>query len=138
MIVVVDDNSDIRELLEAVLSASGYDVRCASGGEDALTLLESQIPALMLLDLSMPGMSGYQTLEHMRKRFPDHDIPVILVSAYPPEEEREQAMRMGVRDYISKPFQIPDLLKCVQAHLQRTGDRGRMTENKQPLLTSDS
>ncbi len=117
MILVVDDNPAIREMLEAILSSSGYEVRCATSGEDALARMERKLPDLVLLDLTMPGMSGYRTVECVRERFPDDDIPIVLISAYPPDEERERAMRMGVVDYICKPFQIHELLQCVQTCL---------------------
>jgi len=138
MILIVDDNSAIREMVEEVLATSGYAVRTAASGEDALVLMESKLPGLVLLDLTMPGMSGYQTLKQIHQRFPDDNIPVVFVSAYPAEEEREHAMDMGASDYISKPFQFPDLLQCVQTYLRKAEDGGQGIEDRGQPLTSGS
>lgn len=99
-----------------VLAASDYQVRCVENGKDALALLENERPKLIILDLSMPDMSGYEVLEKIRSHDPERHIPVLCLSALPPEEEREHAISKGASDYVSKPFKIPELLECVRMH----------------------
>ena len=119
MILVVDDNPSIREILEVVLAASDYRVCCAENGSEALSLLDKEHPRLIILDLSMPGMTGYEVLERIRELKADSEIPVICLSALSPEEEREHAISKGACDYISKPFKIPELLECVRIHARQ-------------------
>lgn len=120
MILIVDDNPSIREILEVVLTSSNYAVRCAQNGSEALSLIEKNPPRLVILDLSMPGMTGYEVLERIRGLESDScRIPVICLSALPPEEERERALSKGARDYISKPFKIPELLERVHIHAEQ-------------------
>jgi DNA-binding response OmpR family regulator len=119
VILVVDDNPSIREILEVVLAASDYRVRCAESGKDALALLEKERPRLIILDLSMPDMSGYEVLERIQGYDPAHPVPVVCLSALPPEEEREHAISKGACDYVSKPFNIPELLECVRMYARQ-------------------
>ncbi|RMH50844.1 MAG: response regulator [Zetaproteobacteria bacterium] len=122
MILEVDDNDAIREIVEAVLTAEGYEVATAADGSAAVELLSRQVaeggalPELVLLDLTMPGMSGYQTLQKLRALPGGERVPVIFVSALPEEEEREHALAAGGVDYLSKPFQIPRLIELVARH----------------------
>ncbi|MDQ6951311.1 MAG: response regulator transcription factor [Mariprofundales bacterium] len=119
MIFVVDDNASIREMLDAILSAEGYDVSSAEGGEAAIIQLKQRIaqgqplPQLVLQDLTMPYKTGYQTMAEMRT-LPGFDaVPVVIISAFPEDEERPRALAAGAADYLCKPFKIPDLLDVV-------------------------
>ncbi len=119
MILVVDDNDGIREMQAAVLQSADYAVRTAADGSQALQLIEQQCPQLVLLDITMPGMTGYQVLDQLRARHGD-SLPVILVSALPEDEERNHAIARGATDYISKPFDIASVLGCVRRYLPGT------------------
>jgi len=121
LILVVDDNPSIREIIELSLSASNYRVCCVENGREALAVMEREVPRLVILDLSMPGMSGYEVLAHIRNLDASRHVPVICLSALPPEEERERVLKEGARDYLSKPFHIPDLLECVRMHAEQEG-----------------
>jgi len=125
LILEVDDNDAIREIVDAVLSSEGYAVATADSGEQAIMMIEQrlaqgeQLPDLILLDLTMPGMSGYQTLKALRSLPGGEDVPVVLISALPECEERENALAAGGVDYLTKPFQIPALIDVVARHIRQ-------------------
>lgn len=116
MILIVDDNDIVREMQVAVLESASYSVRDAADGIQALALTEHTCPELVLMDITMPGMTGYQVLEILRERHGDA-LPIILVSALPEDEARDIAISRGATDYISKPFDIPSVLRCVKQYL---------------------
>ncbi len=123
MILEVDDNDAIREIVQTVLASEGYTVAGAESGEQAIAEIERRLeageplPRLMLLDLTMPGMSGYQTMERLRQLPGAGKVAVIFISALPESAERDNALAAGGVDYLTKPFQIPRLLEVVRRHL---------------------
>jgi len=119
MILIVDDNEIVREMQVAILESANYNVRAAADGRKALALAEDKLPSLVLMDITMPGMTGYQVLRHMRETY-GNELPIVLVSALPEGEERETAISRGATDYISKPFDIPSVLDCVKHYLSAT------------------
>jgi len=122
LILEVDDNDAIREIVDVVLSSEGYVVVTAASGEQAMQEIERRLaegialPRLVLLDLTMPGMSGYQTLQALRQLPGGDRVPVIFISALSECEERATALAAGGVDYLSKPFQIPKLIEVVARH----------------------
>jgi len=116
MILIVDDNEIVREMQVAILESANYSVRDAADGSQALTLAGEERPSLVLLDITMPGMTGYQVLAQMREIY-GNELPIVLVSALPEDEEREVAISRGATDYISKPFDIPSVLDCVKHYI---------------------
>ncbi|PIQ40557.1 MAG: response regulator [Thalassolituus sp. CG17_big_fil_post_rev_8_21_14_2_50_53_8] len=116
MILIVDDNDAIREMQVAVLESANYSVREAANGTHALTLAEEIKPQLVLMDITMPGMTGYQVLDQLREKY-GSELPIVMVSALPENEEREIALARGATDYISKPFDIPSVLRSVKQYL---------------------
>ncbi|ATX82374.1 two-component system, NtrC family, response regulator PilR [Mariprofundus ferrinatatus] len=118
MILIVDDNDSIREMQVAVLESSNYVVREAADGARALALAEERRPSLVLMDITMPGMTGYQVLARLRELY-GTELPIVMVSALPEDEERETAISRGATDFISKPFDIPSVLQCVRQYLQQ-------------------
>jgi DNA-binding response OmpR family regulator len=117
-ILVVDDDEDIRVLLKELLVRAGYDVDEAANGRTALRLLFESPPALVLLDISMPELNGYQTLERIRDL---SDVPVIMLTARTQELEKVRGLGAGADDYVAKPFGRQELLARVQALLRRAG-----------------
>ena len=104
LVLVVDDERINREILSRMLSRNGHDVLTADSGEAALERLEEQLPDLVLLDVIMSGMSGFDVLKAIRSRYPDGVLPVIMVTA---EAERENVVRAfteGANDYLTKPL----------------------------------
>ncbi|GAB4471811.1 MAG: hypothetical protein Kow00124_09290 [Anaerolineae bacterium] len=116
-ILIVDDDDDAREILDTILSSIGYSTRAAGGGQEALTLIRDTLPNLILLDLMMPRMSGFEVLSRLQGDPRTRRIPVIVVSAL----ARDQAVMMhlpGVVDVIQKGmFSIADLIQRIQGAL---------------------
>jgi two-component system KDP operon response regulator KdpE len=115
-ILVVDDEPPMRKLLSSNLKASGYTVRSAADGTEALKLIEEHSFNLLLLDISMPGPNGLQVLEAVRR---DARMPVLMVSGRARERDKVEALDLGADDYLSKPFGVAELLARVKALLRR-------------------
>ncbi len=121
-ILVVDDEGPMRKLLTSNLKASGYGVRAAADGLEALQLLEEHEFDLLVLDVNIPGPSGLQVLEAVRR---EAQMPVMMVSARSRERDKIEALDMGADDYMTKPFGIGELLARVKALLRRGVDAPR-------------
>ncbi|MRR50399.1 MAG: response regulator [Rhodocyclaceae bacterium] len=117
-IVIVDDNPNNLQVLSSMLQQAGYKVRPALSGEIALRAIAASPPDLILLDIRMPGMDGYETCQHLKTDPSTRDIPVIFISALNETEDKLAAFRAGGVDYVSKPFQTEEVMARVQAHLQ--------------------
>lgn len=118
-ILVVDDEPDILSVLVYHLSRDGYRVTTAVNGPAALATAESEGPALILLDLMLPGMDGYEVLQRLRRNERTASIPIILLTARREEEERIKGFEVGADDYITKPFSARELTLRVEALLRR-------------------
>ena len=115
-IAVIDDEVHIRELLELTLSHSGYDVRTAKDGALGLELIRDWQPDLIVLDVMMPKINGFELLPMLRRVT---EAPVIMLSAKGDLEDRVEGLEGGADDYLSKPFEIPELLAHIEAKLRR-------------------
>ena len=124
-ILVVDDDHDIRVLLRALLERANFVVDEADSGRGALQRLSTEPPALVILDVGMSDMDGYETLERIRDV---SDVPVIMLTARTQELEKVRGLTAGADDYVAKPFGRQELLARVQALLRRTGGRAEVTE----------
>ncbi len=116
-ILVVDDDDDFRWVAGNLLRSSGYNVLLARDGEEALSLLENDIPELVLLDYKMPGRDGIEIAADMRQRIPA--VPIIMITAYAEVKFAVRAMQMGVYDYIAKPIDNDDLIFAVKRALEK-------------------
>jgi DNA-binding response OmpR family regulator len=127
-ILIVDDNMDIRATTRRVLERHGFVVREAGSGRSALDRLEIDPPALVLLDLMMPEMSGLQVLERMRRNPATAHVPVILLTAVDEDEHVTAGYQFGADYYLSKPCSAKRLLYAIGVVLGRTdligGDKG--------------
>ena len=115
-ILVLDDDSDIRELLRVLLERAGFSVEEAADGKAGLRAFYATSPDLVLLDVSMPELDGWKTLERIRDL---SDVPVIMLSARSAELEKVRALQAGADDYVTKPFGRQELLARVEAVLRR-------------------
>jgi DNA-binding response OmpR family regulator len=124
-ILVVDDDPDIRGLVRELLERRGFAVTEAKDGQEALRTFFSRRPDLVVLDVSMPGLDGWQTLERIREL---SDAPVVMLTAKATELEKTRGLRAGADDYVTKPFGRQELLARVEALLRRTGGRAPAPE----------
>ena len=108
LVLVVDDDARVREFMRINLELEGYSVREADGGEAALRVIEDQAPDLVLLDVVMPGVDGWQLLRQLEERH--GSIPVIMVSGQVDERSAAEAAQHGARGFVGKPFDPQDLL----------------------------
>lgn len=116
-ILVVDDEKNIRLALEEALEPVGYEVLSAANGTEAMELLEGRSPALMLLDLKMPGLNGIEVLEQTARTHPD--VRVIIITAHGNIDNAVEAMKLGAIDFIQKPFSVAAIRDLVQRVLDR-------------------
>jgi DNA-binding response OmpR family regulator len=114
-ILVVDDEDDILHFLEMVLREKGYQVTTASGGHEALTRAQIDKPDLVLLDIMMPQMDGWEVLKLLRVDEETRRIPVAMLSARTEAKDRVQGLQEGAIDYICKPFSLTELLGKIEA-----------------------
>jgi DNA-binding response OmpR family regulator len=119
-VLVVDDDADIRGLVRELLERAGYEVIESSNGREGLRTLYSTSPDLVLLDVSMPELDGWQTLERIRDV---SDVPVVMLTARAAELEKVRGLQAGADDYVTKPFGRQELLARVEAHLRRVRAR---------------
>ena len=115
-ILIVDDNPDNLQLLGMILEGAGFCVTKASSGMAALEKLANGLPDLVVLDVRMPGMDGYETCRRLKADERTRDIPVIFVSASTEQEERVSAFAAGGVDYVSRPFLKGEVIERVSAH----------------------
>lgn len=119
-ILVVDDEEHIVELIKFNLENLGYKVICASNGIDALKFAKEEVPQLVLLDLMLPGMDGYDVCKEIRKDNTISNMPIIMITAKGEELDKILGLELGADDYMTKPFSIRELLARVKAVLRRT------------------
>lgn len=118
-ILVVDDNSDLRELANAILQMQGYRVLLAEDGQQALDIFESEHVDLIVSDIAMPGLDGFGLLEAVRSKENGAAIPFLFLSAYSQKQKQSQARQLAVDDYLFKPFDAKELLSAVRVRLDR-------------------
>ena len=116
-VLVVDDEANIRKLVKANLAADGYKTLVASGGDEALSLARAEHPDLVLLDLMMPGMSGWEVLMAIRTSPKLRKIPVVIMTAAVPDGEEYQVRGMRTDGYLLKPFTVHELLYKIKGVL---------------------
>ena len=118
-ILIAEDEHDIRDLITFTLSYAGYDVIEASNGEEAYTLAQEQQPNLVLMDVRMPRMTGYDACRALKANESTRDIPVVFLSAKGQESEVQTGLEVGATDYILKPFSPDQLIKRVSEILAK-------------------
>ena len=120
-VLVVDDEREVRDLLEEFLSSRGYEVLLAATGTEALAVLDAEKPGLVLLDIAMPEMGGVETLSQIATIHPA--VPVIMVTANRDISLTAKLLAMGAVDYIPKPFDLDYLEQAIS--IQLTASQGR-------------
>lgn len=135
LLYVADDEPVNLRVLESFLRLEGYRVRTISDGPETLALIEQEKPELLLLDIMMPGMSGYQVCSELRKTYDHAELPIIMLTALSQTEDRVRGFEAGANDYLTKPFNKQELAARIQAHLTASKAEMRHIENK--LLESE-
>ncbi|HEV8639557.1 MAG TPA: response regulator transcription factor [Methylomirabilota bacterium] len=125
-ILIVDDEPEMVRGLEDNLGFEGYQTFTATNGEDALAVAAREAPDLVILDLMMPKMSGWEVCRALRAK--GIDVPVIMLTARGEEADRVRGLELGADDYIAKPFSLRELLARVRAVLRRPGPRHKADE----------
>ena len=115
-IMVVDDDPNIRELLRLYLEKEGFEVTCAERGDEAVKLFRASPPNLMLLDVMLPGMDGWQVCREVRKI---SNIPIIMLTAKDETFDKVLGLELGADDYIVKPFDMKELVARIKAVIRR-------------------
>jgi two-component system cell cycle response regulator DivK len=121
-ILYVEDNDDNVYMLTSRLRRRGYDVVVAPDGERGVELALSEAPNLILMDLGLPGLSGWDATGRLKSAAETRDIPIIALSAHAMAGDREQALAAGCDDYDTKPVDLPRLLDKIERQLRRDAD----------------
>jgi len=117
-ILVVDDEADVAKVIQIRLTANGYEVLSACDGPEGLELAQKEKPDLILLDILMPDMDGFQTLEKLKRDSQTKSIPVIMLTAQSQLNDVTKATNLGAEDYIVKPFDSIAMLVKIKKALQ--------------------
>jgi two-component system, NtrC family, response regulator AtoC len=121
-VLVVDDESSVREILAEFLTLKGYEVKSASNGVEALRLVQEDRPHLILLDVCMPGMNGLEVLQKIREI--DQEVGVIMVTGFNEDGMGLEALQLGAFDYITKPLDFEYLERAVWYNVAKMAIRG--------------
>lgn len=132
-ILVVDDEPDISALVAYHLARASYRVRTAADGAEALRAVEMQPPDLIVLDLMLPGASGFEILQELKRRPETQTVPVILLTARREERDRIEGLQLGADDYVAKPFSPQELVLRVGAVLRRSAQQIRVDSPRRVL-----
>jgi CheY-like chemotaxis protein len=114
LILAVDDESDVLLIIKTALISEGYDVLTASNGPDALAIAGERVPDLMILDVMMPEMTGFEVLKNLRDKPATEAIPVIMLTGVSDKNKIREALASGIQYYVVKPFEFHDLMSKVK------------------------
>lgn len=130
-ILVIDDDRDLAGLLAESLAQEGFAIATAQSGAEGIEMGRSQAPALILLDVNLPDISGFEVLRRLRR---ESDVPVIMLTARGEEVDRIVGLEIGADDYLPKPFSVRELVARINAILRRAGrGRGAADETRREL-----
>ena len=118
-ILIVEDDTDIQRLLAYNLRAAGYEVLTCEEGYEALTVAKQRLPDLILLDLMIPGLDGFEVCKELKRSAETRNIPVIILTARGEEVDRVVGLELGADDYLTKPFEPDELIARVKALFRR-------------------
>ncbi|KAF0250357.1 MAG: protein kinase domain-containing protein [bacterium] len=136
-VFIVDDNLNNLELLEKLLSENNYRVRMANSGKRALRAIRTELPELIMLDINMPEMDGYQVCQELKSTPQTQNIPIIFISALDDTLDKVKAFKLGAVDYVTKPFQIEEVLARIENQLVISRLRKELEERNSKLITKN-
>lgn len=117
-ILVADDDPDIVDIIQTVLEGEGFQVLVATDGEEALRKVKQERPDLVILDIMMPKLDGYQVCQQVKNSSALSSIPIVIISARGQEKDRDNGLKAGASDYIVKPFDPLELPEIVRRNLR--------------------
>jgi diguanylate cyclase (GGDEF)-like protein/PAS domain S-box-containing protein len=130
-LLVVDDNEMNRDMLSRRLQRQGYAVTVSDNGAEALALIEKQTFALVLLDIEMPGLSGFEVLKKVRSRYSAIELPVIMVTARQQSRDMVEGLSLGANDYVTKPVDFPVAIARIETQLARRAAERALRESEE-------
>ncbi|MCR9420535.1 response regulator [Vibrio sp. RM-69-4] len=131
VLLIADDEPVNLRVLDSFLRLEGYQVRTAKDGNEVISAVEKEKPELLLLDIMMPGLSGYQVCEKLRETYDHAELPIIMLTALNQTDDRVRGFAAGANDYLSKPFNKQELAARITAHLTASKAEQRRIENNQ-------
>jgi DNA-binding response OmpR family regulator len=133
-VLVIEDEADIRKLLGAILEREGFAILEASDGQEGLRRLYAGRPDLIVLDVTMPGLDGWETLKRVREL---SDVPILMLTGSAGEMEKVRGLRGGADDYLTKPFGRQELLARIEVILRRARAAGRAPELEEQAFSDE-
>ncbi len=133
-ILVVEDNLDNYELVRFILERNGYDTFLAVNGQDGVAAARLQQPDLILMDLSLPGLDGWDATFQIKSDPRTKDIPLLALTAHTLPSDRKRALEVGVDGYLTKPFELSDLVEAVNEAIQKKRRGESMSSNDQLVV----
>jgi len=119
-ILIIEDDVNIRDTIDSILTLSSFDVYTASDGKSGVEMVMSKKPNLIICDVNMPIMSGFGVLSKLKKELSENDMPIFLfLTASNSQESIDKGMSLGADDYISKPFKVSELLKSINKNFEK-------------------
>jgi DNA-binding response OmpR family regulator len=113
-IMVIEDDSDVSSVLADMLKSYGYEAYIFASGENALAVIEEILPDVLIMDLMMPQISGFEICKTLRSRSTMHNLPMIAITGYDSVDNRRKIFDAGIDDYLPKPFDLKMLMKKIQ------------------------
>jgi chemosensory pili system protein ChpA (sensor histidine kinase/response regulator) len=123
--LVVDDSITVRRVTQRLLERNGMRVLTARDGMDAVAVMEENVPDIVLLDIEMPRMDGYEVAGHMRNNARLKHVPIIMITSRVGEKHRSRALELGVDEYLGKPYQESQLLEAIAPLVERGSTEAR-------------
>lgn len=136
-VLIVDDEKDFCEILFHVVKQAGFTAQVANDGPMALEIIRVDSPDIVLLDIRMPGIDGFEVIRRLKEQEESRDIPIIFISASTEVKQRIEALKLGAVDFITKPFQHEELLVRVQTHLELSRLRSRLQHQTDDLTLAN-
>lgn len=127
-ILIVDDDVDIVEVVKVRLAAEGYEVLTASNGKEALRMLEKESPDLIILDVMMPEMDGFETCKRIKSQKDKGYLPIIMLTVSDRPDERVKGLDLGASDYITKPYEADEFMARIRAGLRAKREYDRILQ----------
>ena len=121
-VLTIDDNDTIRQNVQDILSIEGFEVLTAENGSDGIAMANSHLPDLVLCDITMPGIDGYEVLRRLREEESTTTIPFVFLTALDTRDDIRKGMGIGGDDYLTKPFTVEELLTAVKSRLDRSAE----------------